>query len=251
MELTKSLKQAICSLFEVHQDERGVQRIVTPLQYAGSGDQIVVRIRPSDDGFQIDENGEACFFASLAEGDVESEAVQRWAEDLASHSPVELRGDEVLVAKTNNERLVPTYVFRVAEAAQQLHALATARPPRRVSDFKNQVAEAVRDAAAKAGFAYASDVPLPIAGGFVADHVVEAPTPLIIVAATGIQRLLEAELIHMRYQSEKLPGFVIAAVESQKAVGSKQFERANYYTGKTVSFSRHDFGSLIVSRLNG
>ena len=34
------VKRTICSLFEVHEDEKGVQRVVTPLAYQASGDQI-------------------------------------------------------------------------------------------------------------------------------------------------------------------------------------------------------------------
>lgn len=57
MVITSDLKRAICSLFEVYADEDGVQRIVTPLEYPGSNDRIVVRVRQSGDGqgFKIDE----------------------------------------------------------------------------------------------------------------------------------------------------------------------------------------------------
>lgn len=247
MELKTSLKQAICSLFDVHSDEQGVQRIVTPLEYSGSGDRIVVRVRPTVSGYQVDENGEASLYASMADGDVETEIVSRWAEDLAGYSPVTLGDDDVLYALASEERLLPSYIFRVAEAAQQLYALSTSRPSRRVSQLKSQVAEAVERAAKDTGLTYQSDVALPIAGDFVADHVIESETPLIVIAATGIQRLLEAELIHMQYRLEKVPGIVIAAVESQKSVGPKQFERANYYTGKTVTFNAGYFEALIKS----
>ena len=74
MAITSDLKQAICSLFEVHADECGVQRIVTPLEYPGSNDQIIIRVRPSGNGFAIDENGETSLYASLNGGDIESEA---------------------------------------------------------------------------------------------------------------------------------------------------------------------------------
>lgn len=186
----------------------------------------------------------------MAEGDVDSEAVVRWAIDTAANGPVILDEEDQLVAFAQDERLVPAYIFRVAEAAQQPFALATSRQPRRINEFKNLVAKAVHDASITSGFNYASDVVLPIAGDFMADHVIDVPTPLLVIAATGIQRLLEAELIHMRYQAERIPAFVLATVESQKSVGAKQFERANYYTGKTVSFSSPDFASLLHSRLN-
>jgi len=247
MEVTTSLKQAICALFEVHQDELGVHRVVTPLEYSGSGDRVVVRVRPTTTGYQIDENGDAALYASMAGGDASSEAVLRWSEGLDGQSPVRLSDDELLVAFASDERPIASYIFRVAEAAQQLYALATSRQPHHISDFKARVTRAVEAAAASTGFAYDSDVALNISGDFVADHVISTPTPLIIIAASGIQRLLEAEIIHMQYRVEKIPGTVIAAVESQKSVGTKQYERANYYTGKTVTFNPTDFESLIKS----
>lgn len=250
MELTRTIKQAICALFEVHADEGGVQRVVTPLQYSGSGDHIVVRVRANEHGFTVDENGESSLYASMADGDVELEAVQRWLADLPTYSPVSIDEDEVLRAHASDERLIPAYIFRVAEAAQSLYALATARQPRKESDFKKRVAEAVEAAAATFGFSYENDVMLPIAGDFKADHVISSSPPLIVIAATGIQRLLEAEIVHMRYQQEGLPGFVLATVESQRSVGAKQFERANYYTGKTVSFSPADFSSLLATQIH-
>lgn len=250
MELTTNLKQAICSLFDVHADEHGVQRVVTPLEYSGSGDRIVVRVRPVDGGYQVDENGEAALYASMAGGDVAADVVARWAEEMPGRTPVTFNDDETLAAIARDERLVPSYIFRVAESAQQLYALASARPPRQASKLKEMVAIAVRDAARSMGLSYESDVPLEIAGDFVADHIIETQTPLIIIAASGIQRLLEAEIIHMQYRMDKIPATVIAAVESQKSVGgAKQFERANYYTGKTVTFNPSHFESLIKSYL--
>ncbi|MBV2181786.1 MAG: hypothetical protein KUL86_11215 [Castellaniella sp.] len=243
------MKHAICALFEVHPDEAGVQRVVTPLEYGGSGDHVVVRVRPTNNGYQIDENGEAALYASMADGDPSAESVLRWAQDLSEQSPVHFSEDEILMAFARDERLISSYIFRVAESAQQFYALATSRPPRRISDFKEQVSKAVASAAASTGFDYESDVQLGISGDFVADHVISSTEmPIIIIAASGIQRLLEAEIIHMQYRAEKVPAMVIAAVESQKSVGgAKQYERANYYTGKTVTFNASDFGSLIKS----
>ncbi|VVE29266.1 hypothetical protein PEP31012_03581 [Pandoraea eparura] len=249
MELVTDLKRAICALFEVHADESGMQRVVTPLEYSGSGDRIVVRVRPRDNGFLIDENGEAAFFATMAGGDTDSGALSRWAEDLAAFGPAKLGDDEVISAFASDVRLVAPYVFRVAEAAQQLHAIATSRAERQVSDFKQRVADVVNGVARGLGLRYQSDVELPISGGLIADHLIEHDAPLIVIAATSATRLLEAEVIHMQYRMEKKPGFVLAVVENQMIVGKKQFERANYYTGKTVTYSAHDLGSLISTQL--
>ncbi|MDK3025449.1 hypothetical protein QO239_22890 [Cupriavidus taiwanensis] len=251
MEQVTSLKRAICSLFDVHSDEGGVQRVVTPLEYAGTGDRIVVRVRVRDDGsMDIDENGEAAFYAGLSGGDIESEVVNRWALDLPNHSPVRFSSDEVLRAKVTDERLIAPYIFRVAEAAQQLFALASSRADRQASDFKDRVSEVIVKTANDLELSYHSDVELPIAGGLVADHVIDSATPLIVIAATSVARLLEAEVIHMQYRMSKKDGFVLAIAESPTAVGKKQFERANYYTGKTVSFSPHDLSQLIAGYAN-
>jgi hypothetical protein len=252
MEMTSDLKRAICSLFEVHIDEGGVQRIVTPIEYSGSGDQIVVRVRPSKNGreLRIDENGEAAFYAGLSGGDLESEPVKRWVEELQFTSPVEYGDDETLFAMANDERLIAPYVFRVAEAAQQLYTIATSKVDRQASDFKERVKQIVDEIAKETEVAYKSDVELPIAGGLRADHLLGSENPLIIITATSSTRLLEAEVIYMQYRAEKKPGFILAVAESQTAVGKKQFERAAYYTNKAVVFSQFDFGKMIATELS-
>lgn len=250
MELTHSLKRAICSLFEVHADEGDVQRIVTPLEYAGSGDKIVVRVRPAGQGFVIDENGDAALYANLNGGDTESDAVSRWVEELASGSPVTMGDSEELIAYTRDTSLVAPYIFRVAEAAQQLHAIATSRAERRgVSDFKDRLAEVIKDVAESMNVKASSSVELPIAGGLLADHVIDTATPLIVIAATNVTRLLEAEIIHMQYRLDQKPGFVLAVAESQVAVGRKQYERAGYYTDRTVIYNPQDLHRLLAAQI--
>lgn len=251
MVITDDLKQAICSLFEVHSDENGVQRVVTPLEYPGSNDQIVVRVRPlgPGKGYAIDENGEAAFSASLNGGDVESDAISRWAEELIAHSPVRFKDDETISAFAGSKRLIAPYIFRVAEAAQQLHAIATARADRQASDFKDRVKQIVQEIALNAHLECKTDVELPIAGGLKADHVLGTTKPLIVIAATSPTRLLEAEVIYMQYRAENKAGYVLAVAESQNTVGKKQYERAAYYTDKAVIFHSDAFGKLLSSEL--
>lgn len=251
MVMTNDLKQAICSLFEVHSDEDGVQRVITPLEYPGSNDHIVVRVRPlgPGQGFVIDENGEAAFFASLNGGDVESEVVCRWAEGMSLVSPVEFSEDEKISVFASNERLIAPYIFRVAEAAQQLHAIATARVDRQASDFKERIKQIVEEIAIESSLELNSEVELPIAGGLKADHVLGTNKPLIIIAATSPTRLLEAEVIYMQYRADKKPGYVLAVAESQAIVGKKQYERAAYYTNKAVIFSPDAFSKLISNEV--
>lgn len=246
MEITTNLKHAICGLFEVHSEENGMQRIVTPLEYPNSGDRIVVRVRPQKDGFSLDENGEAALYASMAGGDVDIDVVNRWAEELNKTSYARFNpDDETISIFTKHERLIAPSIFRVAEAAQQLYALATSRTERQESDFKERVKSVIIETANELNLPYKGDYSLPIAGGLIADHYLEGKVPIIVIAATSATRLLEAEVIHMQYQVEKKLGFVLAVAETQSTVGKKQFERANYYTGKTVTFAEHDLQNLI------
>lgn len=243
--MTIDIKRAICALFEVHPDERGMHRVVTPLEFTGSGDRIVVRVRPLADGWQIDENGEAAFMASMLGGDVESEAMARWLTELSVDGPVVFGEDEVLKASTNDDRLIVPYIFRVAEAAQRLHAVATAKQDRKQSDFKEQVKSIVLSVASALNVSVQEDAILPIVGGMTADYVIDTASPLILIAASSPTRLLEAELIHMQYQRERLPGQVIAIAESQAAVGRRQFERAAYFTSRTLAFSKNGLEAML------
>lgn len=246
MELSLDLKHAICALFEVHEDERGVQRIVTPLEYPGSHDQVVLRARPVGDHWRIDENGEAALYARMSGGDVESDSVQRWAAGLEQSSHIDFDEDETLNTFVQDTRLLAPALFRVASAAQQLYALATAHKEREASDFKEQVAEIVTEVCKALNIPVQHNARLPISGDLEADHLIgHEDNPIIVISATSAKRLLEAEVIHMQYRYTKTPGFVLAVAESQKAVGVKQFNRANYYTGKTVQFSPIDFAQLL------
>lgn len=249
MAITSDLKHAICSLFEVHADDCGVQRIVTPLEYQGINDQIIIRVRPHGDGFMIDENGETSLYASLNGGDIESEAVERWAEEISLLSPVQFTDDEKIIAFANSEKLIAPYAFRVAEAAQQLFAIATSRYDRQVSDFKERVKQVVKEISVETNMAWETEVELPIAGGLKADHVLGKDSPLIIIAATSATRLLEAEVIYMQYRAEHKPGYVLAVAENQNAVGKKQYERAAYYTDRAVIYNPNAFRQFIVNEV--
>jgi len=78
MELTTDLKRDICALFDVHEDASGTQRIVTPLEYPGSGDRVVVRARPRDGHWVIDENDEAAKYARMTGSELNNNMIQRW-----------------------------------------------------------------------------------------------------------------------------------------------------------------------------
>lgn len=235
--MSPDIKKSICALFEVHHEPSGITRIITPLEYPGSGDKIVIRIRPSDNGKMIDENGEAVLYASLAGGDVDSDTLDRWSQELQANSPVTLDSDETLRAFADKDDLIAPYIFKVAQAAQQLHAIATARSERKSSDFKDRVANIIEEVAARLNCQITNNAELPITGDLYADHFIDTPTPLIVITATSATRLLEAQIIYMQYRAEKKSGLIFAIAESQATVTRKQFERAGYFTHKTVVFS--------------
>lgn len=246
MMTTINLKRDICSLFEVHDDEKGVQRIVTPLEYSGSGDHIVVRVRPQEGFFQIDENGEAAFLAALNGGNTDKEVIARWVADLADANNIKFDEDEIIHAEIKNEKLIAPYVIKVAAAAQQLYSMAVSRPERQANDFREQITEVVSAIVKSLNIAWEKDVALPIIGDLKADHVLgQEDNPLIIVAASTTARLLEAEVIHMQYRLEERKGYVLAIVQDQASVTKKQYERAEYFTDKTVVFNQQNLGTLL------
>ena len=247
MVISKNLKSMICALFDVYEDEGGVQRVVTPMEYSGSNDSVVVRVRPTENGYSVDENGEAAHYAMMSGGDLDSEVVTRWLAELNDSSRIVYSDNETLSIQVFDDRLIAPSIFRVAEAAQQLHAIATARADRRQSDFKEVMKTVVMEAATELKVTYAMDVELPIAGGLKADYVLDTAVPMIVIAASSATRLLEAEIIYMQYRAEKKSGYVLAAAESQNAVGRKQYERASYYTDKTVVFDNRAFAKLILN----
>ena len=197
----------------------------------------------------IDENGETSLYASLNGGDIESEAVERWAEEMSQLSPVQFTDDERIIAFANSEKLIAPYAFRVAEAAQQLFAIATSRYDRQVSDFKERVKQVIKEISVETNMAWETEVELPIAGGLKADHVLGKDSPLIIITATSATRLLEAEVIYMQYRAEHKPGYVLAVAENQNAVGKKQYERAAYYTDRAVIYNPNAFRQFIINEV--
>ncbi len=250
MELTAQVKQTICSLFTVSEEEN-VLRVITPLYYGESHDQIVVCARREGALWRLDDNGDAAFYANMAGADIDSGSVQRWLETLAQPTQWDAAGEAFYITKITERQIAPL-ALKITEAASQLYALATARAERSKSDFIVRIVSMLRDIERESGIHARYNVEVDLAGGLLADCIFDAPVPLLVIAANSPVRLLEAELIHTQYLLEKKPGFVLAVVENAISVGRKQFSRANYYTGKTVEFEgmQHDFHKQILAQLN-
>jgi hypothetical protein len=217
----------------------------------------VVRFRPRNGYYQFDENGESALYANMHGGDTDSETINRWAEELSQHGSktgLIFNDDETITAQVTDQRLVAPAIFHVAAASQQLYVLATAHKERSSSDFKARLLSVIQEVCTKLHVPVLHDAVLPIGGDLVADHLIGDPNsltnpPLIVIAATSATRLLEAEVIHMQYRHLKQRGFVLAVAENSKIVGLKQFNRANYYTGKTVEFDQNHLGQLMAEQL--
>lgn len=118
------ITQQISSLFPVYEDEANVLRIITPFTYYQTNERVVIRVRPSDNGFVIDENGDAAFYASMNQGDIECEAVSNFVRTLV---PVKCTKEYVIFASTNDIKLIANYIFHVADTAMKLFLIATSR----------------------------------------------------------------------------------------------------------------------------
>ena len=81
------------------------------------------------------------------------------------------------------------------------------------------------------------DVPADESQSILVDAYLVAPRPIMIIAATTTLRLMEAEMVFLDCSRRKEPAYVLALVEDARAIGIKQYTRANYYTDKTVEFT--------------
>ena len=104
------------------------------------------------------------------------------------------------------------------------------------NDFRERVLAALSEVAAATGVALQFDQVIDEAGSLVADAVLGVSSPLLVIAASSVERLMEAELIYLRRKLSSTPGFVCAVVPSAKAIGQKHYSRANYYTDKALEF---------------
>ena len=128
MKVQTDIKQRICGLFEVTRTEDGGWCVVTPMQYTGSNDHVVVYIQQTANGWLLHDNGDAVLNANLLGFDTGTDALERWASDLNDHGPVCYDTEtELLSASTNNHNLLAPYLFRVAETALGLFAIVTQR----------------------------------------------------------------------------------------------------------------------------
>lgn len=240
--------QALCSRFTwVPTDEGG--HLVTPWRY-DDGDQVVVFARREGPGWRLDDNGEGLLRLAMAGVDPDSERVRSRLAAFPRLLAVHLLDDGETLSATASADAVADAALAVAEASTQIQGLATLRQIRQPSDFRERVTLIVEEVARTYHAVTQRDVPVDESQSILADVYVRTPTPLIVIAASTPQRLLEAEILWLDAARRQQPAYVLATVESAQAVGLAQYTRANYYTDKTVEYaSREALANLVALRM--
>lgn len=223
------LRKAMCGAFDVT-EEGGVLLVRTPFGL-DFNDDLVLRIRPVDRGFQVDDNGDTMLTLALSGSAPEADRVLEAAGDVEFDEE-----DGSLIARVENPVALGEAVFRVAGAALRVHSACRPRERTAASDLKSRVVELLSKVASETGVVLRLDEVVEEAGSLQADAVLGDDEPLIVIAAPSVERLMEAELLFLRRQISRRPGYVCAVVSSAAAIGRKHFTRANYYTDKTVEF---------------
>ncbi|MDT3669000.1 MAG: hypothetical protein ROZ37_01555 [Aromatoleum sp.] len=225
----KELRQVMCGAFEVS-EEGEVLLVRTPFG-VDFNDDLVLRVRPASGGFRIDDNGDTLLALALNGAAPDPDRVLEAAGDIEFDEE-----DGSLVAQVGSLAAVGEAVFRVAEAALRVHAACRPRERMPASDLKSRVVELLSQVAVESGVSLRLDEVVEEAGSLTADAVLGEHDPLIVIAASSVERLMEAELLFLRRQISRRPGYVCAVVSSAAAIGRKHFARANYYTDKAVEF---------------
>lgn len=245
---TTAIAAALCRQYEVRPTSGGLS-VVSPLRY-DDGDRVVLFIASADGQYIVDDNGEAAMRLMTEGVDLDAARVQQWLAGLPAIRGVAWDGEEEhLVATTRDANALADAVMRVAECSIQMQALAALRVERTLSDFKEQVVALLREVAEETGVDARYDVPVDQDQQLYADVYFASATPLAVVVAPNVPRLLEAELMWMNARRMGDPTKVIAVVEDANKIGVKQYTRANYFTDKTVSFMAGSFRALVKSTL--
>lgn len=233
------LRSYLCGAFLISEDD-GTFLVQTPFGL-DSNDSLVLRLRPEGDSLRVDDNGETLLSLSMSGVAPDSDRVLEIAGGIEFDED-----DGSLIARSETPEKIADAVFSVVGAALRIHGACRPRLRPVPSDFRERVLAALADVANEAGVQMLTDHVVEHAGNLTVDAMLGDTQPLLVVAATSVERLMEAELIFLRRQLEKSPGFVCAVVPSAKAIGQKHFSRANYYTDKALEFDEwpmafHDF----------
>ena len=223
------LRQVLCSAFRISQEADSLL-VHTPFGL-DFNDDLILRVRPEDGGFRIDDNGDTWLALSMAGATLDVDRVNELA------GGVEFDEDDgSLIAHSASPVLVADALFKVVGAALRVHGACRPRPRPQPSDFKERVVSLLEEVAKESGVPLALDQMIEETGFLMADAVLGVEKPLVVIAATSVERLMEAELLYLRRQISRRAGYVCAVGPSAKSIGAKHFSRANYYTDKTLEF---------------
>lgn len=242
----QQVKASICALFE-SREEDGVLLVKTPISNL-SNDNIVAYISQEDNSgkWRVDDNGETSFSLDLAGVDTATDAFNSFVKTAISDCDVEWDDEELHLLVEASE--VGMAVLLLANVSSRISLLATSKPERSKSKFKETMLQLLDDISKQTGRAAEFDV--PVAGNLLkADCRFDTSIPTFVIVATSDVRLMEAELIHSQLQILKQPGYVVAVVENVKQVGKSQFSRANYLTDKALEYEEDLFSAFLRAKL--
>lgn len=226
---SSQVRSLLCSAFEIS-EEGGSFLIHTPFA-VDFNDDLVIRLRPVDNGFRIDDNGETILSLALAGSAPDFDRVN----ELVPNVNVDELDGAIHLIERSPAKVVHA-IYSVIAASLRIHGAYRPRTISEPSDFRERVVAALEDVAREFSLPISFDQTVEQAGNLTADVVLGEKHKFLVIAASSVERLMEAELIYLRRQLSKQGGFVCAAVPSAKAIGLKHFSRANYYTDKTVEF---------------
>lgn len=228
------MKLSLCRDFTVVETEYGA-RVLTPFRFPDH-DQVVIWAKREAHGFSLDDNGEAALRLATEGVDTESDRVQSWLATLPGYLGVRWDDQSEMLVTTATEKTLEEKVLAVAQASIQLSALSALRQERSTTDFKAKVLDVLADIGRELGFTVELDAKTDESGHFIADAILKTDKPVAVVAATTVQRLLEAQMMWFDARHRKTGLYVLALVENVQTMGNKQYTRANYHTDKTVEF---------------
>lgn len=229
------MKLSLCKDFSVVETDYGA-RVLTPFRFADH-DQVVVWVKRGEQGYSLDDNGEAAFRLTADGVDTGGERIQTWLQTLPGYLGVRWDDKAEMLVSSATEKTLEEKVLAVAQSAIQLSAFSALRNERLPSDFKETVITMLEEIGKELGFSVQRDQPMDEGGYFTADALLSLKKPVAVITATSSKRLLEAEVMWSEAQRHGRGVYVLALVETMQAVGIKEYTRANYFTDKTVEFS--------------
>jgi Domain of unknown function DUF1828 len=243
------VKLDLCRDFQMQTTSAGFL-IRTPFRYDDNDEVIVFADRQNNKTWVVHDNGEAALRLMFDGVDPFMGKIQTW---IQSNSAGVFWNDKETSLERHDvaEGDLVVAAFKVAQASLQLQAMSSHRMSRSESTFRNDVltllADVARDAKVEAKF----DATVDSKKLFTADCLFLVAKPLAIFIAPSTQRLLEAELAWSELRRLGNPMRVMAVIEDATEVGMKEFNRAQYFTDKTLSFLGYEdmFGETVKNNL--